>query len=305
VAKGSEDGMEKLEPRIVHLSPRSGVDIRRTLPHRRIRTIGAWCFLDHYGPTPQVDAMSIAAHPHTGLQTVSWLFSGEIEHCDSLGSRQRIRPGELNIMTSGHGIAHSERSIAESGELHGVQLWVVLPRQDANMAPMFHHHADLPRFDIDGASATLFCGNFGNHNAGVTTFSPLVGLELHLAAHKTYTLPVDSTFEYGVHVAAGRVQVQREEVETGELLYLPPGLTHITLHAEVDSTIVLLGGEPFGEDIIMWWNFIGRSQEEIEDMREQWNAATDRFPAFADDIGGRITAPELPRVQLLPRGNAR
>jgi redox-sensitive bicupin YhaK (pirin superfamily) len=302
---GGADGMGKLEPRIVHLSPRSGVDIRRTLPHRRIRTIGAWCFLDHYWPTPQVDAMSIAAHPHTGLQTVSWLFSGEIEHCDSLGSQQRIRPGEINIMTSGRGIAHSERSLSESGELHGVQLWVALPQSDANIAPMFHHHNDLPRFDLDDAEATLICGSFAGLDAGVTIFSDMMGMELKLQANQTYTIPTQANFEYGLHVAAGRVQVQREEVETGELLYLQPGATHITLLADVDSTIVLLGGVPFGEDIIMWWNFIGRSQAEIEDMREQWNAATDRFPAFADDIGGRITAPELPRVHLLPRGNVR
>jgi quercetin 2,3-dioxygenase len=295
--------MEKLEPRIVQLSQRSGVDIRRTLPHRRIRTIGAWCFLDHYGPTPQVDAMSISAHPHTGLQTVSWLFSGEIEHCDSLGSQQRIRPGELNIMTSGHGIAHSERSIAESGELHGVQLWVVLPKQHANTTPMFHHHAGLPRFDIDGAQATLICGRFGDHDAGVTIFSNMVGIELHLTQEQTTTVPLEPHFEYGVHVAKGTVHVRGETMKTGELLYLEAGSTEIDIRADDDATVVLLGGEPFGEDIIMWWNFIGRSHDEIEHMRAEWNAATDRFPAFADNIGGRITAPELPRVQLLPRGN--
>lgn len=293
----------KLEPRIVHLTPRSGVDVRRTIPHRKIRMIGAWCFLDHYGPTPQVDAMSVAAHPHAGLQTVSWLYSGEIEHCDSLGSLQRIRPGELNIMTSGHGIAHSERSIHDSGDLHGVQLWVALPEADRDRAPMFHHHKDLPRFEMDGGQARLIVGRFGDHDSGVTTFSKLVAIELRLEAGQDYRFDLDPEFEYGFHLASGQVRVEGETLAPGELMFSPVGRNSISVTSHSESIALLLGGVPFQEKIMMWWNFVGRTQAEIEQMREDWNAESNRFPAFVDSIGGRIPAPALPNVALKARTN--
>lgn len=297
--------MDKLRPRTVRLTTRSGVDIRRSLPHRESRMIGAWCFLDHYGPTPQVDAMSVAAHPHTGLQTVSWLYSGEIEHCDSLGSWQRIRPGELNIMTSGHGIAHSERSIAESGDLHGVQLWVVLPNEHRDHEPMFRHHADLPVIDVGGIRGRLILGEFAGVGSGVEVFSDLVGVELRPESGANYEVPLREDFEYGFHVASGQVLVGGELVEPGELLYLPPGRSDIEIETGEDSIVLMIGGRPFDEEVIMWWNFIGRTQDEIEQMRSEWNAGADQFPSFTDNIGGRIPAPELPTVALVPRGGKR
>lgn len=297
--------MDKLQPRTVRLTTRSGVDIRRSLPHRKIRMIGAWCFLDHYGPTPQVDAMNVAAHPHTGLQTVSWLYSGEIEHCDSLGSWQRIRPGELNIMTSGHGIAHSERSIAESGDLHGVQLWVVLPNEHRDHEPMFRHHADLPAIDVGGIRGRLILGEFAGVRSGVEVFSDLVGVELRPESGAKYEVPLREDFEYGFHVASGQAMVGAELVEPGDLLYLPPGRSDIEIETGEDSIVLMIGGRPFDEEVIMWWNFIGRTQDEIEQMRSEWNAGADRFPSFTDNIGGRIPAPELPTVALVPRGGRR
>lgn len=293
--------MEKLAPRIVHLSPRSGVDIRRTLPHRRIRTIGAWCFVDHYGPTPQVEAMTVAAHPHTGLQTVSWLFSGAIEHCDSLGSVQRIEPGQLNIMTAGHGIAHSERSLDEAGELHGVQLWVALPDTHADRAPMFHHHAELPRLTIGTAQLTVILGTFADTSADVQVFSPMAGVEMRLPRGGATSLPLDEAWEYGIHVASGSIRVGDMTVHAGELIHLEPGNVRLEITAHDDTIAMVLGGEPFDEPIIMWWNFIGRSNDEIRGMREQWNTRTDRFPPFADQLGGWIPAPELPSVPLKAR----
>lgn len=267
--------------------------------------IGAWCFLDHYGPTPQVDAMTVAAHPHTGLQTVSWLYSGEIEHCDSLGSLQRIRPGELNIMTSGKGIAHSEVSIAASGDLHGVQLWVVLPEEHKDHEPMFRHHGDLPQVNVAGIPAHLILGQIDGVESGVEIFSDLVGVELRPEAGREYSLPLRAEWEHGLHVASGIVRVYGEVTEPGDLMYLPEGTAQVTLQADDDAIVLLIGGLPFEEEVVMWWNFIGRSQEEIEQMREQWNAHSDRFPAFSDSLGGRIPAPELPGVALRPRGRRR
>ena len=293
--------MAKLEPRIVHLSPRSGVDIRRTLPHRQIRTIGAWCFVDHYGPTPQVEAMTVAAHPHTGLQTVSWLFSGAIEHCDSLGSMQQIKPGELNIMTAGHGIAHSERSLDEAGDLHGIQLWIALPQHVSDQVPMFRHHANLPTGSIGDADLTVILGTFDGARADVDVFSDIAGVQLRIPASGHTTLPLDPSWEYGIHVASGIVRVTDFVVTAGELLFIPPGQQMCQLIAEQDAVVVLLGGEPFTEPIIMWWNFIGRSDEEIRTMREEWNSRSSRFPSFADNVGGWIPAPELPSVPLKAR----
>lgn len=295
--------MITLTPRNVRLSPRSGVDIRRTLPHRSIRTIGAWCFVDHYGPTEQLDAMSVAAHPHAGLQTVTWLFSGEIEHCDSLGSRQVIRPGELNIMTAGHGIAHSERSLHAGADLHGIQLWVALPDAERDRSPMFHHHQDLPRFAIDGADARLFVGDYGDHRAGVAVFTPLLGMELTIPAGHTARIPLDSSFEHGLHVAAGGIRVQETSTPAGSLLFAPAGINEITVTAPEGAVIALLGGEPFTDPLVMWWNFIGRTHEEVEEMQREWNAHSDRFPTFDDAIGGRIDAPPMPNARLKARIN--
>ena len=293
--------MAKLEPRIVHLSPRSGVDIRRTLPHRQIRTIGAWCFVDHYGPTPQVEAMTVAAHPHTGLQTVSWLFSGAIEHRDSLGSVQRIEPGELNIMTAGHGIAHSERSLDDAGDLHGIQLWVALPQQVSDRDAMFHHHANLPTGSIGDADLTVILGTFDGVRADVEVFSDITGVQLRIPAGRHTALPLDPTWEHGLHVASGSVRVDDIVVDAGELLFIPPGQQVSKLVAERDAVLVLLGGAPFTEPIIMWWNFIGRTDEEIRTMREEWNSRSHRFPSFTDHVGGWIPAPELPSVPLRAR----
>ena len=295
--------MELLEPRTVHITPRSGVAIQRTLPHRRIRTIGAWCFVDHYGPTQQIDAMTIAAHPHTGLQTVSWLFEGHIEHRDSLGSHQLIRPGELNIMTAGLGIAHSERSLATDQDLHGVQLWIVLPDSHRDRSPMFHHHKNLPSSDLDGIGVTTILGNFQGIETGVEVFSPLIGLKLRVPRGHTSHVPLDSSFEHGFQVVSGAARVGDVHVNSGSMLYVPVGQSKIEIDSPDGALIMMIGGLPFDETIIMWWNFIGRSHAEIADMRSEWNSHSDRFPDFIDEIGGRIEAPPLPNVGLVPRTN--
>lgn len=294
-----------LDPRIVKLTTRSGVDVKRTLPHRHLRTIGAWCFVDHFGPTDQLNAMSVAAHPHTGLQTVSWLFSGEIEHRDSLGSIQKIIPGELNLMTSGRGIAHSELSINQNILLHGVQLWTVLPDQNRNIEPTFNHYDNLPGFDWQGMTARVFIGEMLGKKSLAKAFSPLVGAELNLPAGTRVQLPTEQNFEYGVLVVEGEASVNASTVNSGQLHYIPPGKQILALSSSSGAKLILLGGEPFKEKIVMWWNFIARSHDEIVKMREDWQNQNPLFPAFEDRIGGRIPAPILPNLRLSPRGNLR
>ncbi len=294
-----------LDPRIVKLTTRSRVDVKRTLPHRRLRTIGAWCFVDYYGPTDQLDAMSVAAHPHTGLQTVSWLFSGEVEHRDSIGSTQVIVPGELNLMTAGLGIAHSELSVNQRSQLHGVQLWTVLPNQVRYCDPAFDHYNNLPHFEWHSVSVRVFVGELLGHRSPAKTFSPLIGAEMHLPTRARVQIPVEANFEYGVLVVEGEVSVNTHVVARGQLHYIPQGQGQIFLESLGGAKLILLGGEPFKEEIVMWWNFIARSHDEIVKMREDWQNHSPQFPAFEDRIGGRIPAPILPNVRLSPRGNLR
>ncbi|MDP1712984.1 MAG: pirin family protein [Candidatus Nanopelagicaceae bacterium] len=292
-----------LAPRVVQLTPRSHISIRRTLPHRDIRTIGAWCFLDHYGPTNQVNAMSVAAHPHTGLQTVSWLFSGEIEHRDSIGSIQVINPGELNLMTSGVGIAHSELSVNGETDLHGIQLWIVLPNPVRHMQPEFAHHNNLPVFDFGPTSIRLIVGELLGHNSDAVIYSKLVGAEINFANAGTIQLPLDDQYEYGILVDAGDVHIYGIQVPSGSLHYLPVGKETLEIASTGTARIIFLGGEPFKEEVVMWWNFIGRTHDEIVEMRDEWQSQSQKFPVFEDRLGERIPAPAMPNVRLAPRGN--
>lgn len=294
-----------LDPRIVKLTTRTGVEVKRTLPHRRLRTIGAWCFADYFGPTDQMNAMSVAAHPHTGLQTVSWLFSGEVEHRDCLGSVQVIVPGELNLMTSGKGIAHSELSINQNTKLHGVQLWTVLPEEARNCDPTFNHYNNLPKFEWQSISARVFIGEMLGYKSPAKTYSPLVGAELDMPADTHVQLPTEPEFEYGILVVEGEVRVNEKVVVAGQLHYIPQSKHQVFLGSKQGAKLVFLGGRPFKEKIVMWWNFIGRSHEEIVKMREEWQSQSQKFPVFEDRIGGRIPAPNLPNLRLSPRGNLR
>jgi redox-sensitive bicupin YhaK (pirin superfamily) len=291
-----------LDPRLVTLTVRSGISIRRTLPHREVKTIGAWCFVDHYGPTNQVQAMSVGAHPHTGLQTASWLFSGEIEHRDSLAHIQKINPGELNLMTAGVGIAHSELSLNNSVDLHGVQLWIALPNKDRNIAPEFAHYANLPVFDHDGATIRVFVGEILGHRSPAKVFSELVGAEINIESDVIFSLPLQNSFEYGFLVDSGDVLINGTPVPEGSMRYLPTSIDSVSIETKSPTRILLLGGIPFREEIIMWWNFIGRTHEEIIEMRHDWQEGSARFPRFVDASGERIPAPAMPNIRLTPRG---
>jgi len=303
-----------IEPRNVKLTTRTGVEVRRTLPHRDLKMIGAWCFVDHFGPTQQTDGMVVAAHPHTGLQTVTWLIEGAIEHRDSIGSVQLIKPGQLNLMTAGRGIAHSEVSLTAAQQpganmLHAVQLWIALPKDSLETAPEFEHQDNLPRFTIaDGpagsiATATVLAGEFMGHVAKTKTFSPLIGVEIRVRAGQTIEIPLNPAFEHGFMLAQGQIAVNNTDIPVSGLNFLEKGPEFATLTAgNQDSIILLLGGQPFGEKILMWWNFIGRTHQDIAKARAEWNAADPaRFPGFEDSIGGRIPAPDLPNVSLHAR----
>lgn len=294
-----------IEPRTVKLTTRTGVAVRRTLPHAKLKMIGPWCFVDHFGPTEQTDGMVVAAHPHTGLQTVTWLIEGQVEHRDSIGSVQEINPGQLNVMTAGYGISHSEVSQQGPQRLHAVQLWVALPQEHIDTAPEFEHQADLPKVEQQNLTATVLAGEFLGQTARTKTFSPMMGAELRIKANSKIELPLETGFEYGFMLAEGQAIVNRLEVMTSGLFYSEPGQTHAVIETgDQDVIVLMLGGKPFGEKILMWWNFIARSNDEIVEQRNSWNnhlEDSSRFGVFPDSIGDWIPAPDLPNVTLQAR----
>lgn len=291
-----------IEPRTVKLTTRTGVAVHRTIPHANLKMIGAWCFVDHFGPTEQTDGMVVAAHPHTGLQTVTWLIEGAIEHRDSIGSIQRIEPGQLNLMTAGRGIAHSELSLAGPERLHAVQLWVALPKSAIDAAPEFEHQSDLPKVSAPGYTATVLAGEFLGTSAPTKVFSAMMGAELRFDGQNDTRIPLNPRFEHGFMLASGELTVNGTPIPVSGLYFVPAGAESVNIEASPGAIVLMLGGEPFGEKILMWWNFIGRTHEDIVKARGQWNAEDqNRFPDFEDSIGDRIPAPELPNVTLQPR----
>jgi quercetin 2,3-dioxygenase len=282
--------------------------VRRLLPTLGRRLVGAWAFVDHYGPDDITSSpgMQVPPHPHTGLQTVSWLLEGEVHHRDSLGSDARIRPRELALMTAGHGIAHSEQSPAVHPRfLHGAQLWVALPEAARDTAPAFTHHTSLPGFTSDGLTATVLMGSLGGATSPGTAHTPLVGADLDLAPGADAELPLEPDFEYALLASSGAAEVEDAPLEVGAMLYLGTGRRSVRVRAAEATRLLLLGGEPFEERIVMWWNFVGRSGEEITEYAERWNAEDERFGAVVGYDGERLAAPPLPPVPLKARGRVR
>ncbi|HEY9378442.1 MAG TPA: pirin family protein, partial [Jiangellaceae bacterium] len=215
-----------------------GMVVTRTLPHRDRRMVGAWCFVDQYGPEDVSTSagMRVPPHPHTGLQTVSWLVDGDVLHRDSLGSRQLVRPGQLSLMTAGEGISHSEESPPDrSPTLHGVQLWVALPERARHVAPHFEHHPDLPVLDDSGVSVTVIMGSLDGSTSAAQVYSPLVGAEAKLAAGADTRLPLRPEFEYAVLTLSGTVVVDGAELAPGPLLYLGTGRIDLPLRSDEPS----------------------------------------------------------------------
>lgn len=302
--------VEVLDGTPVALGGPRGLEVTRTLPSKHRRMVGAWCFLDAYGPQ-RLDGspgMRVGPHPHVGLQTVSWLVAGEILHRDSLGSRQEIRPGQLNLMTAGRGISHSEETPAtHSGVLQGVQLWVALPDATRDVAPSFTQHARLPVVTDGGLSATVLMGELAGALSPARCHTPLLGAEVALAAGSKAALPLRPDFEYAVLVIDGAATVAGVPVGPGPLLYLGAGRSELRLEAGPGARLMLLGGEPFAERIVMWWNFVGRDHDEIVAARQAWEerAGGGPFGTVRGYDGPDIPAPPMPITRLVARGRTR
>lgn len=282
------------EAREVPLGGVRGVHVDRVLPQRGLPTVGAWCFLDKFGP--HISEMLVLPHPHIGLQTVTWPLAGEIRHRDSIGSDAILRPGQLNLMTSGRGVSHSEVS-AGNTSLHALQLWVALPSSATGMDADFEHHAALPVHRSPGVEATVFMGTLGDASSPATTYTPLVGAQLSVTGG---TIPLRPDFEYALLVIDGGLSVAGVELSAGPLLYLGTGRESLTPTGSAEA--ILLGGEPFPDDLVMWWNFVGRSHDEIAKARADWEGADpQRFGTVAGHGTDRIPAPGLPNLRLKPR----
>ena len=282
------------------------IRVRRTLPQRERSLIGAWCFADHYGPHDVRGGvgMDVPPHPHTGLQTVSWLFDGEVEHRDSAGVHALIRPGELNLMTAGAGICHSEVSTSATTILHGVQLWVALPDAERNTERGFAHYAPDP-VAVPGAALRVFLGALSGSRSPVQTFTPLLGAQIDLDPGAHVVVDVDASFEHGVLLDKGRIEVAGAEIDVADLAYQAAGCDGLALRNPGDSPAraLLLGGPPFTEELVMWWNFVGRSHDDIATYRRLWQERDARFGAVDGYRGSvtRLPAPPLPNATLRPR----
>jgi redox-sensitive bicupin YhaK (pirin superfamily) len=302
----SEALVEVLEPREVPLGGPRALMVRRTLPQRARSLVGAWCFVDSYGPTPAPHArtMDTPPHPHTGLQTVSWLYRGEIEHRDSAGHHALIHPTEVNLMTAGAGIQHSEVSTDDARELHGVQLWVALPDAHRGVAPRFDTFAPEPQ-TIDDATLHVFVGGAST----VPTFTRLYGAQLDLPAGGRVSILADPAFEYGLIVDAGAPTLQGVAIPAAHLGVVGTGQSALEIVAgDQPVRALIIGGEPLNEQIVMWWNFVGRSHDEVVAFREQWQSEviggadpSGRFGELVGYHGDPLPAPALPNVRLRPR----
>ncbi|MEU0990763.1 pirin family protein [Streptomyces sp. NPDC005953] len=301
----AEPVRELLSPRRVPLG--ESTEVRRLLPNLGRRMVGAWAFVDHYGPDDIADepGMQVPPHPHMGLQTVSWLHEGEVLHRDSTGSLATIRPRELGLMTSGRAISHSEESPRSHARyLHGAQLWVALPDAHRHVEPHFQHHTDLPQLTAPGLTATVILGDIDGAASPGTTYTPIVGADLALTEGARLNLPLNPDFEYAVLAMSGQVRVDDVPLTSGSMLYLGCGRRELPLLAASDAGLMLLGGEPFEEELIMWWNFVGRTQSEIETARKDWMEGS-RFGEVKGYDGGPLPAPELPPLPLKARGRVR
>jgi len=289
---------ERLDARRTLLG--EGLEIRRALPNRHRRTVGAWCFLDHVGPAdyPAGRGVNVGPHPHIGLQTFSWMIEGTIQHRDSLGFEQWIRPGQVNLMTAGRGIAHSEESPPdEPGRVQLAQLWIALPEAEAKCEPAFEHYPQLPVLDRDGFRITLLAGEWSGERSPARVYSPLLGLDLATPGEARTGLRLRAGFEHAVLVLEGTVDVDGAPLTPGTLLYLGPGRDRLEVSSPRSTRLLLIGGEPVREEILIWWNFVARRGEDIVEATRNWNAGR-RFGEVQGARNARLVAPDVRGLQL-------
>lgn len=273
--------------------------VRRVLPSALAQTVGPFIFFDHFGPVelPPHEGMDVRPHPHIGLATVSYLFEGEIEHRDSLGSLQTIRPGDVNWMTAGHGIVHSERTPAalrvDGSRLHGVQTWVVLPKGQEGVDPAFAHHpaASLPQLTFPGACVSVIAGTAFGAQSPVAVFSPTLYAALSLDAGATLVIPPEHE-ERGLYLIEGEAEVDGEPLTVHHLAVLTPG-SAVALRAGTEARLMLVGGAPADGRRYIEWNFVASERDAIEAAKVRWEE--DAFP----HVPG-----ETERIPLPRRGNS-
>ncbi|MCP3065159.1 pirin family protein [Myxococcus sp. K38C18041901] len=258
--------------------------VLRALPRVELRRVGPFVFCDHFGPAPAVPGtMSVPPHPHVGLQTVTYLFSGAIRHRDSVGSVQDIHPGDVNWMTAGRGIVHAEDVDSGPGAapLHGLQTWVALPREHRHTAPSFEHvpAAKLPLVEHECARVRVLAGRLGDAVSPVPSFHPLTYLDVELEPGASVSLPVEPSHALALYVAEGEVAVGGTTVARGVLAHLEDGGATLTLHSVQGGRAVVLGGEPLPDPLVIWWNFVVDSVAEGRARLADWEAG--RFPPLA------------------------
>lgn len=282
--------------------------IRRALPNRQRKMVGAWCFFDHAGPADfkPGQGLRVGPHPHIGLQTFTWMIEGEVLHRDSLGNEQVIRPGQVNLMTAGRGIAHSEDSATmgvghpEAGRIHAAQLWIALPDKERHREPAFQNYPDLPTVDVGGFHVTVLAGTGFGLTSPVKVYSPLVGLDLTAADAASVSVPLDTSFEHAALTLRGEVSIEGEILAPGTLLYLGSGRKQLDIRCTAAAQVLIIGGTPFDEEILLWWNFVARTQDEIKAATLDWNTDLrfgERFGEVKDSPSPRLIAPELARLK--------
>jgi len=282
--------IEALPDRTVRLG---SLDVHRVLPVRGRRLIGPFCFFDRFGPLrfETQKPMDVAPHPHIGLQTVTWLFSGEVVHNDSLGSECLVRPGQLSLMTAGRGIAHTEETpLDNSGHLDGVQLWVALPEPSRAISPIYQCTAGQPVVEHAGVTATTILGEYEGTASSGKLFNPGICVDLAIHPGATAELPLQRQFEYGVLLASGDAMTCGTHLQLNTLYYLGAGRDSISIQSASGARLLLIGGTPFGETILMWWNFVARTAEEITSARSAWENR-ELFGEVLRYNGPRLTAP--------------
>lgn len=287
---GDEETLVEVELREGRSASVGAARVVRVLPTKGRRTVGPWCFADLIVPPDFEDPrpLEIGPHPHIGLATVTWLFEGEVLHGDSLGTEQLIRPGQLNLMTAGHGIAHSEEG--KTANVSGVQLWLAQPDDRRDGDSRFQHIESLPSLDLDNATARILVGDLGGESSPARIDHPAIGAELALRGGPC-SVPVDTAFEIAIVPTDQRVSIGEIVVDPGWVALVPPGTAWIPLDSDGPTTVMLLGGSPLGTKIQMWWNFVARTLDEIEQAWRDWEAGNiDRFGHVPTGLQ-RVTAP--------------
>ena len=290
--------LERIETRAAEIG--GGLVIRRALPNRQRRTVGAWCFLDHAGPLdyPAGAGLRVGPHPHIGLQTFTWMIEGEVVHRDSLGNEQVITPGQVNLMTAGRGISHSEDSApGPGGRLHAAQLWIALPETQRQRAPAFQNYPRLPLIERGGFRVQILAGSAFGETSPAEVYSPLMAADLAAGGAARLEMPLTAAFEHAALVLVGEATVEGEALTPGTLLYLGTRRERLAVACERAARILVVGGAPFGEGVLLWWNFVARRVEEMEEATRAWNSG-ERFGEVRGSPSPRLVAPDVSGLRL-------